>query len=74
MISHCIICLSKKIVNFHKSNLFLINSIPIALLVINHIVILPLNNHLFNDRDIIKNKSKVKVRIGHFENLLIVVK
>ena len=31
------------------------NSIPIVLLVMNHTEILPLNNHLFNNRDIIKN-------------------
>ena len=40
--------------NFDKSKSFLINSIPIVLLVINHIEILPLNNHLFHNRDIIK--------------------
>ena len=45
----------KSIFNFDKSKLFLINSIPTVLFVINHIEILPLNNHLFNDRDIIKN-------------------
>ena len=41
--------------NFNKSKSFLINSIPIVLLVKNHIEILPLNNHLFHNRDIIKD-------------------
>ena len=45
----------KNILNFDKSKLFLINSIPSVLLVINHIEILPLNTYLFNKRDIIKN-------------------
>ena len=46
----------KSIFNFDKCNFFLINSIPIVLLVINHIeILLPLNNHLFNNRDIIKD-------------------
>ena len=44
----------KNLFSFDKSKLFLINSIAIVLLVINHIDILPLNNHLFNNRDIIK--------------------
>ena len=43
------------IFNFYKSKLFLLNGIPIVLLVINHIEILSLYNHLFNNRDIIKN-------------------
>ena len=43
------------IFHFDKSKLFLINSIPIVLLVTNHIEIFPLNNHLLNNRDIIKN-------------------
>ena len=40
--------------NFDISKSFLINSIPIVLFVINHIKILPLNNHLFNKKDITK--------------------
>ena len=44
----------KNIFNVDKSKSFLRNSIQIVLLVINHIEILPLNNHLFNERDIIK--------------------
>ena len=43
----------KNIFNSDKSKLFLINNIPIVLLVINHIEILLLNNHLFKNRDII---------------------
>ena len=45
----------KKHFNFDKSKLFLINSIPIMLLVITRIEISPLNNHLFNKKDIIKS-------------------
>ena len=45
----------KSVFNFDKIKLLLINSIPSALLVINHIEILPLNNHLFNNRDFLKN-------------------
>ena len=37
----------KSIFNFDKSNLLSTNIFPIALLVINHIEILPQNNHLF---------------------------
>ena len=44
----------KNIYNFDKSKSFLINSTSIVLLVINHIESLPLNNHLFDKRDIIK--------------------
>ena len=44
----------KNLFSFDKSKLFLINSIAFVLSVINHIDILPLNNHLFNNRDIIK--------------------
>ena len=44
----------KNIFNFDKSKLSLINSIPIMLLVIKHIEMLLLNNHFFNERDIIK--------------------
>ena len=40
----------KNISNFDKSKLFLINSVPIVLLIINHIRILPLDYHLFNNR------------------------
>ena len=40
----------KNICNFDKSKSFLINSIPIMLLVINDIETLPLNNHCFNKR------------------------
>ena len=46
-----IICMSKRKINFDKSKSFLINNIPIVLLVINHIEILL----LFNKTDIIKN-------------------
>ena len=35
--------------------MLLINSTAIVLLVINHIEILPLNTHLFNNRDVTKN-------------------
>ena len=45
----------KKKFNFDKSKSLLINSIPIVLLVINHIEILLLNNHFFNKRNIVKN-------------------
>ena len=52
------LAVKKNIFNFDKSKLFWINSIPIVLLAINHIQILPLNNHLFNNIDIIKNFDK----------------
>ena len=45
----------KNIFNFDKSKLFSINSIPSVSLVINHIEILSLNNHLLNDRDFINS-------------------
>ena len=45
----------KSIFNFDKSKLFSINSIPSVSLVINHIEILSLNNHLLNDRDFINS-------------------
>ena len=46
---------SKKVFSTWIKDFFLINNIEVVLLVINHIEILPLNNHLFNNRDIIKN-------------------
>ena len=56
LISLYITCSSKKKKKknkFDKSKSFLIISIPIVLLVIDQIEMLPLNNHLFNKRDII---------------------
>ena len=41
-----------KKISLGNSKLFLVNSITIALLVINHIKMLPLSYHLFKKRDI----------------------